>query len=381
MGDFDAIVVGGGLAGAAFALKLAREGARVAMLERTVSATQKVCGDFLSAEAQELLAHLGLDIARLGATPITTLRLVTGEMRASAALPFLGAGLSRMKLDEALLAKAAAAGVEVIRGEGATDLKPDGNSVSVRAGARTLSARWLALATGKHNMRGWPRANGAMTAYKLQLTPTRSAARDLDAVVQLASYRGGYIGACNVDDGHTTICWLADQKLMRTLGADWRVHLDHLSRRSAGVGDLLAGAQLVNARPATVSAIPYGYVRRAVIAPNVFPLGDQLCVIPSFTGDGTSLALSSAIGAVNTILHGGGAAEFQDAFLRRVRGQFFYARAVDATFNHAATRKLAVRAVAAMPSLARLFARRTRVKDVGEFTGSVTLDAAKAPAQ
>ena len=44
-----------------------------------------------------------------------------------------------------------------------------------------------------------------MTAMKIQLSPTRAASAALDGVVQLVSYRGGYIGACNVEDGHRPV--------------------------------------------------------------------------------------------------------------------------------------------------------------------------------
>jgi 2-polyprenyl-6-methoxyphenol hydroxylase-like FAD-dependent oxidoreductase len=50
MREFDAIAIGGGLAGTAFALELARQGLRVAIVERTATPTLKVCGDFLSRE-------------------------------------------------------------------------------------------------------------------------------------------------------------------------------------------------------------------------------------------------------------------------------------------------------------------------------------------
>jgi len=379
MGDFDAIAVGGGLAGAAFALKLARSGARVALVERTAAPTLKVCGDFLSREAQELLAYLGVDVARMGAARIKTLRLATGELSASADLPFAAAGLTRLALDEALLAKAQAAGVEVLRGEGASALEPDGGHVRVRVGAKVLRARCAALATGKHNVRGFPRGPGAMTAYKIQFVPTRAASRALDNAVQLVSYRGGYIGACKVEDGQVTICWLMDPPALRELGSDWRAHLDRLARQSPALGDLLSGARFVSVRPATVSAIPYGYVRRAVIAPNVLPLGDQLCVIPSFTGDGTSLALSSGLEAARTILSGETAVEFQRAFAQRIRAQLFWAQTVDASFKWGATRGLGVGAVAALPSLARHIARATRVRGMEELIGQAGLPGSTAP--
>jgi flavin-dependent dehydrogenase len=382
MRDFDAIAVGGGLAGAAFALELARRGRRVAVIERTAAPTLKVCGDFLSREARELLAHLGLDIAALGATRITTLRLVTAERTASAELPFAAAGLSRLALDEALLAAAQAAGVEVIRGEAVTALRPTKGGVEIDIGARTMRAARVALASGKHNMRGWPRRAGSMTAFKLQLAPAAAAARALDGVVQLATYRGGYMGACRVEGGEATICWLMDERRMRTLGPDWRGHLEYISRSCSGVGDLLAGALFLSERPAAIAAIPYGYVRRTAIAENVFALGDQLAVIPSFTGDGTSLALSSGVGAAQAVLAGQSAAEFQSAFLTRIRAQLLWARAVDATFKSAPLRTLGIGAVAAVPALAQVIARLTRLNGVAGLIAAQQLAAPlRAPAR
>lgn len=369
MADFDAIAVGGGLAGAAFALELARRGARVAVIERAGGPSLKVCGDFLSGEAQELLAHLGLDITALGAAGITALRLVTGERRATGNLPFPACGLSRLRLDEALLAKAQAAGAELIRGEAATALEPTGKSVRVRVGDKSFGARCAALATGKHNLRGLPRGPGTQTAMKISLVPTREATASLDGIVQLVSYRGGYIGACNVEDGAATICWLLDAPAMAELGADWRAHLDTIARQSSALGDLLTGARFLTQRPAAVSAIPYGYVRRATIAPNVFPVGDQLCVIPSFTGDGTSLALSSGLAAAHAVLGGQSASEFQADFLARIRAQFLWARAVEATFRYAPARSFSVGAISVAPGIVGLIAGLTRVRGVARLTG------------
>src|SRR5215207_11293847 len=92
-GALPAIAVGGGLAGGAFALQLARKGRRVVLLERTREPHHAVCGEFLSEEAQVVLASLGLDLSALGASSITSIRLVKGERQATSRLPFKAAGL------------------------------------------------------------------------------------------------------------------------------------------------------------------------------------------------------------------------------------------------------------------------------------------------
>jgi len=100
------VIVGGGLAGGYAAALLAASGARPLVLERTAEPVDKVCGEFLSAEAQGYLRGAGLDLVSLGAASITKVRVANGERLAEAALPFPALGITRRRLDEALLAHA-----------------------------------------------------------------------------------------------------------------------------------------------------------------------------------------------------------------------------------------------------------------------------------
>jgi menaquinone-9 beta-reductase len=135
------IAVGGGLAGAAFALELARNHAPVSVLESTRGPHHKVCGEFLSAEAQGLIAYLGIDLAALGATSIGRFKLAAAGQRADAPLPFRAAGLSRHRLDQALLQAAEKAGAVVERGVTVSEMKPAEGCVALRAGSRTFTAK------------------------------------------------------------------------------------------------------------------------------------------------------------------------------------------------------------------------------------------------
>ena len=153
-----ALIVGGGPAGAAAAITLARGGARPELVERCPGERDLVCGGFLGWDAIAALKRLGLDPARLGARPIQRLRLVSGTRMVERALPFPAAGLSRRRLDASLLLLAQEAGAAVVRGRAARAL--EGNRIRLDDGEE-LEAEALFLATGKHELRGAARDIGA----------------------------------------------------------------------------------------------------------------------------------------------------------------------------------------------------------------------------
>src|SRR5215475_12084298 len=136
MSELPAIAIGGGLAGAAFALELARNGRPVIVLERASAPQHKVCGEFLSAEAQSLLQGCGLDLGLLHATTISHACLVSEPYQAIFQLPFVAAGLSRFQLDQALLYAAERAGAIVVRGTAVLGIGLDANAVLVKTDAK-----------------------------------------------------------------------------------------------------------------------------------------------------------------------------------------------------------------------------------------------------
>ncbi len=302
----EVIIAGGGLAGGAAGLLLARQGRRVLLLERAAAPAHKVCGEFLSPEGAAVLAGLGLAPPMLGAAPIERLRLAAGRWDAAAALPFRAWGLSRHVLDARLLAAAAGAGAEVRRGAQVRAVTADG-AVRLADGAWLHGARTL-LATGKHALRGWARQPGRpMLGFKLHLILAPAQARALEGHVELHLLPGGgYAGLQLVEGGVANLCWLlpaGGPALPRPPGS-------LLARR-------LDGAAPLWPRPLAVARVPYGHLHAPAVEEQVFRLGDQAAVTPSFTGDGMAIALHSA--ALAAAMIGDGAPAFHAA-LRRDAG-------------------------------------------------------------
>jgi menaquinone-9 beta-reductase len=356
------IAVGGGLAGAAFALELARNGVAVVLLESTRAPHHKVCGEFLSTEAQALLSYLGLDLAAMGAMQVSIFRLANGRDCAEAPLPFRGAALSRFCLDQALLEAAESHGANVERGVQVTQIDASDETVTVRTGSQVFTGRAAALATGKHNLRQYPRAASDMVGFKLQLRVTPDSLGRLEDVVQLVTFNGGYIGACIVEDGLVTLCWVLHRALLQRIGTSWPEQAKYFAQQSEILAALLHEAKPQWDKPVAVAEIPYGYLRRSPIASNMFPLGDQLAVIPSFTGDGMSIALYSGIAAAQAVLAGESAAQFQAQIVGRLRPQFRWAGLVNVLFEVRRLHGFSVKLAAALPSLVTWLAQSTRLK-------------------
>jgi flavin-dependent dehydrogenase len=334
----------------------------VVVLERTPSPRHKVCGEFLSEETQGLLASLGLDLHVLGATSISSLRLVTGKRQATAPLPFAAAGLSRYRLDQALLSVAERAGATVVRGTAVTGLGAALGGVSVRTESGSWQAAAVGLATGKHSMRGFSRQPGTMVGFKVHLEATAAAARHLAGTVQLVFFRGDYVGACLIEGGTLSVAWVMDASLLREVGPSWLAQKEHLARQSSWVGDLIAGARPLLGKPVAVAAIPHGFLRRTPISPHVYPVGDQFAVVPSFTGDGMAIALHSGVTAAHAVLSGRPADAYQRALVRELRPQFRLARAVGRLLETPMSCAISVAVARIFPSLATGVATATRLK-------------------
>lgn len=311
------LVIGGGLAGAAAAIRLARAGRAVSLWERERAPAHKICGEFLSWEAQAHLRALGLDPDALGAVAIDRVRLVTARRVAEAPLGFTARSLTRRSLDAALLRLAEDAGADVQRGVTAREVQGDGTVVSSHGEVRPAT---LMVATGKHKLRGIAR-DGAGTlngqlgfkAY-LRLVPAQRAL--LDRHVELHLFEGGYAGLQLVERAAANLCFLVSPGRWKRLGGDFAALLAELGAEVPLLGERLAGAVPLLDRPLAISGVPYGYLHRPGAGETGWRLGDQAAVIPSFTGDGMSLALHSARLATTALLTGDGPADY----LRRLAG-------------------------------------------------------------
>ncbi len=144
--DADTLIVGGGPAGAAAGITLARNGHRVVIIDKASFPRDKCCGDGLTTGALRLLDGLGLDPVDVPSwKPIRTVQVAGPRGDAiQFDLPtgpgHFAAIARRSELDHALLLRARTAGVEVREGVTITGITTTEDSVLARHQRRGLPA-------------------------------------------------------------------------------------------------------------------------------------------------------------------------------------------------------------------------------------------------
>lgn len=360
----EVLILGGGVAGCAASIALARSGRKVTLIERELTPRHKVCGEFLSGEALEDLHALGIDVSALGAVPLRFVRLAAARRAAEAPLPFPAASLTRKSLDTALLAAAAHAGVLVHRGRSIHSLtRSAANSwqATLQDGA-VFQAPTAFLATGKHDLRGHHRPSDPhqWVAFKMYFRISAPQAADLGNASELTLYAGGYAGIQPVEEGITNFCCVVQRKYFERAGLRWEGLLAKMQQDCPHLAMRLNGAQPLLDKPISVTHIPYGFLRRST-QEGLYCIGDQAAVIPSFTGDGISIALHTARRAAAAYLAAQPAPLFQSQLRSALLPQMRLAELAADGLTNPIARAILPFCLRVWPGAMRVTAKLTRV--------------------
>jgi len=363
----EVVVVGGGLAGAGAACVLAKAGREVLILEREASATHKICGEFLSTETQGYLRRLGLDLEALGGHTTSHLRLVCQKKVVETALPFNGLGLSRYRLDEALLNHARQCGALLWRGQRAS-ITNITNSIDLNFHSiGTVRTNTLFLATGKHDLRELRRNADSppedLVGFKMYFDVDNTQRQALANHVELVLFAHGYAGLQRVEDGRVNLCLLAERSWLKACGGTWAGLLEELLRTCPHLQRRLSNAVPLLAQPLSIYRVPYGFVYNPPSddADNIYRLGDQVGVISSFTGDGMGIALHSGVLAATQYLAGLDAGSYHHQIRQDIASQVWRAGLLYRASRWLPSQRLLMGWAGLMPRSLRLAASLTRI--------------------
>jgi flavin-dependent dehydrogenase len=149
----DLVVVGGGPAGLATAIRAARAGLGVTLVEKRRFPVDKPCGEGLMPEGVRALSEMGVRLER--SFPFEGIRYVEGDRVAEARFRSgPGLGVRRTVLSQAMVERAAELGVDVLEKTAARGLTDEGDRVRLSLEDSVLESKWLALADGNGRLLG-----------------------------------------------------------------------------------------------------------------------------------------------------------------------------------------------------------------------------------
>lgn len=372
----DVVIVGGGLAGSAAAIGLARAGIETVVLEKRPFPRDKPCGEGLLPEGVARLAALGLSgaPARAGGQPFRGIIYRHGpvEARGDFERGACGYGVRRLLLDAVVQQAARAAGATFIE-EAARHLAvDDGPRASGRDGApetvrvatvagREIAARAVIGADGPQSfvrhaagLDGGPPRDGR---YGLRRHFRLAAGVPLPERVEVSYHDGYELYLTPAAPGVVGIAALCEREVLRAAEGSKAERLAALLEGApAAVRERLAGAA---PESDPLACGPLRVRAKRVVRGPVLLIGDAAGYVDAITGEGMSLALGSSALAVDAIfawLRGGTPREAAFAEYARRRAALFRDHAL---LTHAvvffarrpALGRLAVRALAAEPAL------------------------------
>jgi flavin-dependent dehydrogenase len=356
-----ALIAGGGPAGAATAIAMAHAGHPALLIERHRETGDALCGGFLSWRTRDALDRLGIDRTALGGHAIARVRIFANGRMGEARLPGEAIGVSRRRLDGMLLGRAEAMGSAVERGIAIRSAAP--GLIELADGA-TITCEALFLATGKHDCRGLARPKppgDPALGLRRRIAPTPGLGRLVGDAIELHLFRGGYAGLLLQEDGSANLCMAVRKSRLADAGGNPEKLLTSLAAESPALADRLAYTDGPAACDA-IGSVPYGWRARET-EPGIFRLGDQAAVIPSLAGEGIGIALASGMMAASHWLGAGAAsaADFQADLAARTARPVRIAGLVAAAADTRIGRRTGPGAITAMPGLAALLARVTRI--------------------
>jgi menaquinone-9 beta-reductase len=357
----DPLIIGGGPAGSAAAIMLARSGAKPLILERQTETGDAICGGFLSWQTLKSLKLLGLGAEALGGHPVTELRLFAGNAFARAPLPGAAIGLSRRRMDGLLIDQAQAEGAALERG---VTVREIGEDRTVRLGdGAALSPDSLFLATGKHDLRGVKRDRSdadIALGLRLRLPPHPALTALAGGAIELQLFDRGYCGLVLQEDGSGNLCMAVRKSRLAEADGDPLTLFQQIASENPAFADRMAFAARAPMIDA-ISAVPYGWVARDTVS-GLFKLGDQAAVIPSLAGEGNGIALASGIIAAKVWGQGGSATDFQSQFAVQAVRPIRIASLLWHLGERPTLGWIGTRLAALVPRLAGHFAGQTRIR-------------------
>jgi len=289
-GERDLVVVGGGPAGLAVAIRAASAGLGVTLLDRSRPPVDKACGEGLMPDGARRLGELGVEVEAEGCRPFPGIRYIDGDLVAEGRFPGApGLGVRRTVLHAAMVRRAEEVGVDLRWGVHATGVSEG----VVETGVGPVGARFTAVADGlKSRLRGALGLAGAPGRRRRFGVRRHFAVEPWTDLVEVYWGDGCEAYVTPVAPGLVGVA---------LIWSGGRGSFDELIARFPSLEARLEGAEVASRDR---GAGPFEQRTRGVVAGSVALVGDASGYLDPVTGEGMALAFAQGFALVDAVVAG-----------------------------------------------------------------------------
>ncbi len=266
-------IIGGGLAGLSLGISLLKRSVPVTLIEAGKFPRHKVCGEFMAGVTQDTLRELGIAEHMKDAGMLrTTAWFYKNRLDRKEALPRPAIAMSRYTLDNRMAGEFRQLGGDLRTGT-RFPVEDNGPGKVWASGRKKGKPIWLGLKVHCQNF------------------PLQS-----DLELHLGNY--AYAGASPVDRGRVNVCGLFRR---RPEIKGEKANLFRLYLEACNMTSLAERLDRATIDPESISAVAGIDFTPLHLSDDRLCLGDQIGMIPPFTGNGMSIALESAAIATDPV--------------------------------------------------------------------------------
>ena len=368
---YDVITAGGGLAGLALSIQVARAGYSVALFEKEAYPYHKVCGEYISLESWNFLEELGLPLSDWN-LPIIRKLLISAPDGGSIEqeLPLGGFGISRYKIDAALAAIARSAGVVLYESVKVTDMVFDRSSFTVQTSAGTFTS---AVACGTFGKRSnldikWQRAFTRKRSDRLNnyIGVKYHVRGDIPAdLIGLHHFKDGYCGISRIEEDRSCLCYMTTAANLRASGNSIPEMEKNIVRQNPFLEKIFSSVVHLFPQPVTISQI--SFEKRAQVENHLLFIGDAAGMAAPLAGNGMSMALHGskiAFQCIHSFLQGEIARyemeqEYTDRWNKEFGRRLWMGRLLQRWFGRSSRTNLLLYSLKPFPRLVTFLIRQT----------------------
>jgi flavin-dependent dehydrogenase len=308
---YDTCIIGGGLAGLALSIQLAKLGYSVALFEKEQYPFHKVCGEYISLESWDFIESLGLLLTEMQ-LPIINKLIVTAPNgnHLNQELPLGGFGISRYKLDAALKEIAVANHVTLFENCKVNGVQSFNDEFHLQTTHGEFYSRVCCGSFGKRSNLDvkWNRPFVYQKPNKLNnyIGVKYHIKTNFPAdTIALHNFKNGYCGISKIEDDRYCLCYLTNAENLKASNNSIEAMEKNILCKNRHLQHIFENSEILYESPVTISQISFN--KKTQVENHVLLMGDAAGMITPLCGNGMSMALHGskiASGFIHKFLSG-----------------------------------------------------------------------------